>query len=175
MTGSTRPPRDADLGLGNTLRSHPKRYPALVSRSQFQRVWPAPSPHPPRPSRIRCAQPSSPSDWARRRPGGCRGRYWCGPNGEPYPGVQFEEGHGAMRKLGTNNPVCREAKTIPIKAERCFQIINADGNDGNAWLHMRAPEQAPSMVLHLKWYCPRSMTHHTESVQFMGRSNPPNQ
>src|SRR5215216_1022696 len=49
--------------------------------------------------------------------------------------LQVEEGYGPILNLCANNAFRLEPKAVPIKPERVLQIINADGDDSDSWLH----------------------------------------
>lgn len=51
------------------------------------------------------------------------------------PVVQREEGDSADFELGADDPLCRPFQPVPIECERAIEVGNADGNDGDSWLH----------------------------------------
>lgn len=53
------------------------------------------------------------------------------------PGLQIKEGHRSMLELCTNDALRFQAKAITIEPKRPFQVINADGDDGDSSFHAR--------------------------------------
>src|SRR5215510_11925090 len=64
------------------------------------------------------------------------------PEREPYPGLQLDEDHGSIGKLPADDPLGCEAKAAAIEAQGSFQIIDPDGDNGDARLHRVALLQA---------------------------------
>jgi hypothetical protein len=58
------------------------------------------------------------------------------PDREPQTGLQVEEGHGPVLKLRAYNALRIEPKPVPIEPERLLQVIDADGDNGDSWLHV---------------------------------------
>jgi hypothetical protein len=67
------------------------------------------------------------------------GKAPAGPDGQFYSRLQSKEGHGPMFELLADYPFRCQAETIVVEAERTLQVVNGDGNDGNAWFHETPP------------------------------------
>jgi hypothetical protein len=57
------------------------------------------------------------------------------PNGEFQAGLQIKEGNSPMVELFANDALRRQAETIAVEMYRPFQVVSAEGNNCNAWLH----------------------------------------
>lgn len=47
-----------------------------------------------------------------------------------------------MLELFAEDAFSRKAEAITIEAERSIEVIDAEGNDCNAWLHLRVSQEA---------------------------------
>src|SRR5918992_5073085 len=58
------------------------------------------------------------------------------PDCELQTSLQVKEGYGPVLKLCANNAFRLEPKAVPIESERLLQIINANSDNGDSWLHV---------------------------------------
>ena len=57
------------------------------------------------------------------------------PEREPKPGLQVKEGDCAMLEFRSNDPFRLQTKAITIKRDCPFQVVNAERNYRDTWLH----------------------------------------
>src|SRR5690606_36541282 len=54
---------------------------------------------------------------------------------QPKPGLQLEERHGPVLGLLAHDPPRRQAEAITVEPEGPLEIIDGEGDEGDAWLH----------------------------------------
>src|SRR5690606_18118512 len=57
------------------------------------------------------------------------------PQRKPQAGLELNEHHGAMFEFAADDALGGETEAIAVKAQRSVEIVDADGDDGNARLH----------------------------------------
>ena len=63
-------------------------------------------------------------------------RAW--PEREPQSCLEFDKYHGAVLELPADDSLRGQSEPVPIKAQRALQVVDADGDDGNSRLQVRA-------------------------------------
>ena len=57
------------------------------------------------------------------------------PKRELQPRLQVEEDHGAMLEFRADDALRREPQAVAIEAHRALEIVDAEGDEGDARLH----------------------------------------
>src|SRR5262245_764398 len=72
--------------------------------------------------------------------------------------LQLKEHHGSIGKFFADDSLRWESQPIAIKRQRCLQVIDADGEDGNAGLHLNSH----SLAVHAAATSPPRTSHAVE-------------
>jgi len=54
--------------------------------------------------------------------------------------MQIKEGNRSVLKFCAYDSLRCETKAIAIKAQRLFQVVDAERNEANSWLYLSSPE-----------------------------------
>ena len=63
------------------------------------------------------------------------GKALAGPECQLEAGLQGEERDRSVLELGTDDALRIEAEAIPIEGDRAFEVVDAEGDESNAWLY----------------------------------------
>lgn len=72
---------------------------------------------------------------AARREAGIVGDAPARPQGQPQAHLHLEEGDRPVFGRLPDDPLRRQAEPIAVKAERPFEVIDAERDDGDTWFH----------------------------------------
>ena len=67
------------------------------------------------------------------------GEIVASPDRELEPVLQLEEGNRPVLELSADDAFARESEPVAIEAQRAFQVVDADGQDGDPRLHDASP------------------------------------
>jgi hypothetical protein len=64
-----------------------------------------------------------------------RGQAAAGPEGELQSRLEIEERYRAVLELGADDALRGEAKAVAVESDGAFQVVDPEGDEGDAWLH----------------------------------------
>jgi hypothetical protein len=82
----------------------------------------------------------------RDREAGFVGNTGAGPKSESEAGLEFKKDDGAVLKFGADDALSGKAEAVAIETKGALEIIDAEGDEGDARFHERFLEELGSKV-----------------------------